>query len=74
MFLKLILISFILLLLAFAGLGIGILLRQKGRFPEIHVGRNKEMRKRGIKCAQHTDTGSNPVDSKGLCAGCDIRL
>jgi hypothetical protein len=70
MFLKLIIISAVLLLFALAGLGIGILLKPKGRFPEIHVGRNREMCKRGLGCARQTDVGCNPVGSKdGLKSG-----
>ena len=69
MILKLLLISAILIGLAMAGLAITILLRPKGQFPDTHVGHNKEMRKRGITCAQSTDTGCSPVDSAGCC-GC----
>ncbi|MFN2314047.1 MAG: hypothetical protein ABR531_06290 [Bacteroidales bacterium] len=50
-------------------MAISILVKPKGRFPDTHVGHNKEMRKRGITCAQHTDTGCSPVDS-GACCGC----
>ena len=69
MLLKLLLISAILVGLAMAGLAITILLKPKGQFPDTHVGHNREMRKRGISCAQNTDTGCNPVDGDG-CSGC----
>jgi hypothetical protein len=46
-------ISLALLVLAVAGLSLRILLQRKGSFPETHIGRNKEMRKRGITCAQN---------------------
>ena len=36
-------------------LSVGILLKKSGRFPDIHVGNNKEMRKRGIGCVQSQD-------------------
>ena len=36
-------------------LAITILIKKNGRFPNIHVGGNKEMRKRGIKCVQSQD-------------------
>lgn len=69
MLLKLIIISAVLVALALAAMAINIIVRPKGRFPDTHVGHNREMRKRGITCAQHTDTGCNPVDS-GSCCGC----
>ncbi len=69
MLLKLLIISAILVGLALAGLAITILLKPKGQFPDTHVGHNKEMRKRGITCAQNTDMGCNPVDGAGCC-GC----
>lgn len=73
MFLKLLIISGSILALALVLLGIRILLKPDGRFPETHVGRNKEMRKRGISCARSTDTGCNPVDSIDGCPTCGIR-
>lgn len=69
MLLKLLIISAILVGLAMAGLAITILFKPKGQFPDTHVGHNREMRKRGISCAQNTDTGCNPVDGDG-CSGC----
>ena len=36
-------------------MAITILIKKNGRFPNIHVGGNKEMRKRGIKCVQSQD-------------------
>lgn len=69
MFIKLLIISVILIAIAFAGLGIRILLKTNGRFPEIHVGRNRDMRKLGIKCAHKTDTGFTSAGSSG-CADC----
>jgi len=74
MFLKLLIISVFLLLVAFAGLGIRILLKPKGRFPETHVGQNKEMQKRGIACAQNTDIGCNPSDDFEECLTCGRKL
>lgn len=45
-----ILIGFSLILL-----GIGMLLKKNGKFPEFHIGRNKAMKERGIHCANSTD-------------------
>jgi len=71
MFLKLLLISALSLLIAFALLGIRILIRSHGRFPETHIGHNKEMRKRGIKCAQKTDIGCSPGNDFRGCSACE---
>jgi len=70
MFLKLLILSAIFLSIAAAGLGIRILLKSHGRFPETHVSKNAEMRKRGITCAQHNDVGCNPTDDFPGCASC----
>jgi len=49
------------ILLAIAVMGIGILgmafniVFRKSKFPETHVGHNREMRKRGIVCAKTMD-------------------
>ena len=32
-------------------LSFNIIFRKNGKFPETHIGKNKEMRKRGISCA-----------------------
>jgi hypothetical protein len=70
MFLKLLLLSGFLLLIALAGLAVRILLKPKGEFPDTHVGHNKEMRKRGIACAQQTDIGCKPVSNSEVCMTC----
>ncbi|MGE4586437.1 MAG: hypothetical protein AB7D05_03755 [Mangrovibacterium sp.] len=54
-FLQLLLVAIVLMALAFAGLGIKVLLKKKGRFPNIHIGSNNAMRERGIICAQSFD-------------------
>jgi hypothetical protein len=72
MFLKLLILSAILIGLALAGLAIGILIKPKGRFPETHVSRNREMKKRGITCAQDTDLGCKPGEGADGCAGCSM--
>lgn len=48
-------------------LAIKIIVKKNGRFPNIHVGGNKEMRKRGIKCVQSQDRDArrpNPMAVK----------
>jgi len=73
MFVKLLVISLVFIIVAFAGLGISILIRSHGRFPETHVGRNKNMRKLGISCAQNTDTGCNPGAGYEGCSTCGVK-
>lgn len=55
MFLTVFLIVVVLLAIALAGLAITILVKKGGKFPEIHIGRNKDMKKLGIHCANTTD-------------------
>ena len=70
MFLKLLILSAIFLSIAAAGFGIRMLLKSHGRFPETHISRNPEMRKRGISCAQQTDTGCHSIDGYPGCVSC----
>jgi hypothetical protein len=72
MFLKLLIISGFLLILAFAFLDMRILLKPKGRFPDTHISHNKEMQKRGITCVQEADIGCNPGDNFEGCSTCGI--
>ena len=55
MFLTVFLIVVVLLAIALAGLAITILVKKGGKFLEIHIGRNKAMKKLGIHCANTTD-------------------
>lgn len=73
MFLKLLIISLVFILLAFAGLGIRMLIKSHGSFPETHISRNPEMQKRGITCAQHNDVGCNPTDENIGCCSCSLK-
>jgi hypothetical protein len=74
MFLKLLILSVIFLSIAAIGFGIKMLLIPHGKFPETHISRNKEMRKRGIKCAQQTDVGCNTVEGFPGCSACSGKL
>jgi hypothetical protein len=75
MFFKLLLLSAIFLSIAALGFGIRIIIKSHGKFPETHVGKNKEMRKRGIKCAQSTDTGCHSIEGYPGCSTCNgVRL
>jgi len=70
MFLKLLILSSIFISLAIVGFAISMLIKSKGHFPETHISRNPEMRKRGITCAQKNDTGCNPTTGFPGCASC----
>lgn len=70
MFIKLLLLSFGFVVIALLGLAVKILFTRAGRFPETHVGRNKEMARRGIGCAQSIDVGCHPTDDFPGCSSC----
>lgn len=55
MLLTVFIIVVILLGLSLVGLGISLLIKKNGKFPETHIGKNKEMKKRNIHCANTTD-------------------
>jgi len=67
-------LSTLFILLAFIGLGIRAFFKSRGKFPEIHVGRNKELRRKGITCAKNTDIGCNPTDDFPGCPTCNSRM
>jgi hypothetical protein len=72
MFIKILIISVILLGLAMLGLGLNILVKKKGRFPAYRVGHNKEIQKLGISCVKHEEIrchNERLKDSEG-CAAC----
>ncbi len=70
MFIKLLLLTIALVTIALLGLAFKIIFIRGGRFPETHVGRNKEMARRGIKCAQSIDVGCHPTDDFPGCSSC----
>lgn len=72
MFLKLLMITSILIIISLAGLGIKMLFKKNGRFPNTHVGSNPEMMKRGITCAKRTDIGCNPSDQNSRACACTL--
>ena len=55
MFLKLLIISVILLSMAMLGMALNILIKKKGRFPAYRVGHNRDMNKLGISCVKHDE-------------------
>jgi signal-transduction protein with cAMP-binding, CBS, and nucleotidyltransferase domain len=54
-FLKVIILALILVFLAIAGLALRILIKKDGKFPNIHVSRNKSLARQGIFCAGTQD-------------------
>ncbi|NLB25878.1 MAG: hypothetical protein GX820_04210 [Bacteroidales bacterium] len=54
-FLQLIILTVIIVALAFAGLALNILIKKGGKFPNTHVGGNKYLSCLGIFCAQTQD-------------------
>ncbi len=49
------LLSIAIVAIAFAGLGLNILFRKNGKFPETEVGSNKNMRNLGITCTKQDE-------------------
>lgn len=54
-FVQMITVSAILLVLAILGMAITMLVKKNGKFPETHIGHNRDMRKRKIVCAKTWD-------------------
>ena len=49
------LFTLLIIAICVALLAIKVIIKKNGRFPNTHVGGNREMRKRGIKCVQSQD-------------------
>ena len=60
------------------GLCFNIIFRENGKFPETEIENNREMRKRGIKCAKEEEIkiwgkkgpDGKPTCSEGGCGSC----
>ncbi len=74
MFIKLLIISAVLLSVAALFLGIRILLKNNGVFPEIHISQNREMHRRGISCGGDPDIGCSYQDGFRECPACGNTL
>ncbi|MUP36225.1 hypothetical protein GNY23_00100 [Labilibaculum sp. 44] len=61
-----ILITSFLLAIGFAGFAITILVKKNGKFPELHIGNNKDLKKRGIGCATSQDKMEQAKAKKSL--------
>jgi hypothetical protein len=60
-------------------LEVKVLFSKKGKFPEPEIGRNEEMRKRGITCAREDELDRwgkerrKPTDGDVSCGGCSLK-
>jgi len=52
---KVIMLSVVLMALAFVGLAVQTLFKKGGKFPNTHIGSNKYMKAKGVTCAQTFD-------------------
>lgn len=62
---EIVLLSIVLLGIGFLGMAFNIVFRKK-KFPDTHVGHNKEMKKRGIVCAKTMDRAERKKLKDGL--------
>ena len=75
---EVLLAALILVGLCVFGLCFNIIFRKDGKFPETEIENNREMRKRGIKCAKvdemklwgPKDSDGKPTCSEGGCGSC----
>ncbi len=68
--LEVLVISFILLGIAFLGLAFRILFVREGRFPQTSVGKNKQMKELGITCVKHDELKCYKGGSSSSGCGC----
>jgi hypothetical protein len=52
---KTLLFTLLIIAICVALLAVKVIIKKNGRFPNTHVGGNKAMRRRGIKCVQSQD-------------------
>ena len=64
--LKTLLFTLLIIAISMVLLAITIIIKTNGRFPNIHIGGNREMRKRGIKCAQSQDRDSRKENPRRI--------
>lgn len=72
MFVKIAILTLVIVAISVMLLSIRILIKRDGKFPETHIDRNPEMRKLGIKCAKHTDIGCNGPKDLPACQSCAL--
>lgn len=69
MFLNILIISILLITVAFAGLGINILLKKDGKFPDKHSGYNDRKINTEGKCYKNVGLSEGEID-KSICSNC----
>jgi hypothetical protein len=69
MLLTVFLISIVLVAFVFVGLGLNMLIRKNGKFPETEVGSNKDMHKLGITCTKHDEMKEFRKEKRARKAG-----
>jgi len=69
MLLPVFLISIVLVAFVFVGLGLNMLIRKNGKFPETEVGSNKDMHKLGITCTKHDEMKEFRKEKRARKAG-----
>ena len=72
MFLKLILLATIIIALSLIGLSISMLVKKGGKFPSSSVGKNKEMKARGITCVRHDELKCYREEKERRTCGCEM--
>ena len=72
MFLKLLLLATIIVALSLIGLSIRLLLRKGSKFPSSSIGKNKEMKARGITCVRHDELKCYREEKERKMCGCDV--
>ena len=63
-------IAIILVGLSMLGLAITMVIKKGGKFPDTHVGHNKEMKKRGVSCAMNEKMGCEGEKNRPECSSC----
>ena len=69
MLLTVFLITIVLVGFAFAGLGVNILFRKNGKFPQTEVGSNKNMKNLGITCTKQDEMKIFRQEKKAALSG-----
>jgi hypothetical protein len=72
MFLKLVLFAIIIIALSLIGLSISMLVKKGGKFPSSSIGKNKEMKARGITCVRHDELHCYREEKERKLCGCEI--
>jgi len=54
-FIIVVLLAVVLVFIAVLGLALRVIVKKRGKFPNIHIGRNKYLAGRGIYCARTQD-------------------